>query len=73
MLAGKDRNLKEGAWTEMSPQLMTVNDVADYLRVKPSTVYEWAGSGKLPGVKVGRLWRFERTEIEKWVRKNRQG
>ena len=58
---------------EENPQLMTVEDVAEYLRVKPSTVYEWASSSKLPGVKVGRLWRFERSEIEKWVRENRQG
>jgi len=49
------------------PEIMTV------LRIKTSTVYEWAANGKLPGVKVGRLWRFERTEIEKWVRENRQG
>jgi len=55
------------------PEIMTVEDVADYLRIKTSTVYEWAASGKLPGVKVGRLWRFERSEIEKWVRENRQG
>ena len=60
--------MKEG-----NPQLMTVEDVAEYLRVKPSTVYEWAANGKLPSVKVGRLWRFERSEIEKWVRENRQG
>jgi len=56
-----------------NPQLMTVEDVAEYLRVKASTVYEWASNGKLPGVKVGRLWRFERSEVEKWVRENRQG
>jgi len=56
-----------------SPQLMTVGDVANYLRIKTSTVYEWAANGRLPGVKVGRLWRFERAEIEKWVRNNRQG
>jgi len=56
-----------------NPQLMTVDDVAEYLRIKASTVYEWAANGKLPGVKVGRLWRFERSEIEKWVRENRQG
>jgi len=55
------------------PEIMTVEDVAEYLRIKTSTVYEWASNGKLPGVKVGRLWRFERSEIEKWVRENRQG
>jgi len=58
---------------EENPQLMTVEDVAEYLRIKPSTVYEWASNGKLPGVKIGRLWRFERLVIEKWVHENRQG
>ena len=53
---------------ENSP-LMTVEDVAEYLRVKPSTVYEWAGNGKLPAVKVGRLWRFHRGQIEAWIQK----
>ena len=47
---------------------MTVEEVADYLRVRPSTVYEWAKRGKIPAVKMGRLWRFESEEIEAWVR-----
>jgi len=53
---------------EEKPPLMTVEDVAEYLRVKTSTVYEWAKDGKLPGAKVGRLWRFQREQIEDWVR-----
>jgi len=65
---GKNRNSKEGMPSKMDAHLMTVEDVADYLRVKPSTVYEWAKQGKLPASKVGRLWRFERKEIEAWVR-----
>ena len=47
---------------------MTVEEVADYLRIKPSTVYEWAKQGKIPAVKMGRLWRFGREEIEAWVK-----
>lgn len=49
-------------------RLMTVEEVSDYLRVKRSTVYEWARSGRIPAVKVGRLWRFETEKIEAWVR-----
>lgn len=52
----------------MAKELMTVNEVAAYLRVKPSSVYEWAQAGKIPAAKVGRLWRFHRDEIEAWVR-----
>lgn len=52
----------------MAKELMTVDEVAEYLRVKPSSVYEWAQNGKIPAAKVGRLWRFHRDEIEAWVR-----
>lgn len=47
---------------------MTVEEVAEYLRIRPTTVYEWAKSGKIPAVKMGRLWRFESEEIEAWVK-----
>ncbi|MFW6106558.1 MAG: helix-turn-helix domain-containing protein [bacterium] len=49
-------------------ELLTVDEVADFLRVKPSTVYEWAKQGKIPASKVGRLWRFSRKDVEAWVR-----
>lgn len=52
----------------MNKRLMTVEEVAEYLRVRPSTVYDWAKTGKIPGVKMGRLWRFEIGEIEAWVK-----
>jgi len=52
----------------MSTKLMTAEEVAKYLRVRLATVYEWAKGGKIPASKVGRLWRFERAEIETWMR-----
>ena len=52
----------------MTSELMTVEEVAEYLRVKPSSVYEWVKNGKIPAAKVGRLWRFQREQIEEWVR-----
>ena len=53
---------------KMTDRLMTVEEVAAYLRVKPSTVYKWAKDGRVPAAKVGRLWRFDREEIEAWVK-----
>ena len=52
----------------MADRLMTVGEVAEYLRVKRSTVYKWAKDGKIPAAKVGRLWRFDRGQIETWVK-----
>lgn len=55
----------------MSDKLMTVEEVAEYLRVKVPTVYEWAKEGKIPAAKVGRLWRFERDDIDAWVQEQK--
>jgi PTS system nitrogen regulatory IIA component len=48
-------------------QIMTIEEVADYLRVSERTVYEWAQKGEIPCGKLGTSWRFRRSEIERWV------
>jgi PTS system nitrogen regulatory IIA component len=50
-----------------SHDIMTVEEVADYLRVSERTVYEWAQKGEIPAGKLGTTWRFKRSEIERWV------
>ena len=47
--------------------IMTVEEVAEYLRVSERTVYEWAQRGEIPAGKLGTTWRFKRREIERWV------
>lgn len=47
---------------------MTVADVADYLRLSRSKVYEMAQRGEIPCSKVARRWRFSREEIDAWMR-----
>lgn len=54
----------------MNHEIMTIEEVAEYLRVSERTVYDWAQKGQLPGGKLGTTWRFKRVDIEKWV--NRQ-
>ena len=49
------------------PEIMTVQEVAEYLRVSERTVYEWATQGTIPCGKLGTTWRFKRSEVEKWV------
>ncbi len=48
-------------------EIMTVEEVARYLRVSERTAYDWANSGELPGGKLGTTWRFKRSEVERWV------
>ncbi|MBN2147904.1 MAG: helix-turn-helix domain-containing protein [Anaerolineales bacterium] len=50
--------------------LLTVEEVARYLRLQPGTVRGMARRGELPVVKVGRRWRFKRSQIESWLREN---
>jgi excisionase family DNA binding protein len=47
-------------------KIMTLEEVAEYLRVKPQTIYTWAQENKIPAAKIGREWRFRKTVIDKW-------
>jgi PTS system nitrogen regulatory IIA component len=46
---------------------MTVDEVADYLQVRPSTIYQWTHQGFIPHVKLGNLVRFRLSQVDKWV------
>ena len=47
--------------------ILTIDEVAKYLRVSGRTVYDWAQRGEIPSGKIGTVWRFKKAEIEKWV------
>lgn len=51
------------------PEIMTIEEVAEYLRVSERTVYDWASKGEIPCGKIGTAWRFKRSDIEEWVNK----
>ncbi len=51
----------------MDHEIMTIEEVAAYLRVSERTVYDWAQKGQLPCGKLGTTWRFKRSDIEGWV------
>ena len=53
---------------EITPEeVMTVKEVADYLRLAESTVYRLVKRGSLPGRKLGGNWRFSRKNLDKWL------
>ena len=48
-------------------EIMTLEEVARYLRVSDRTIYDWASKGDIPGGKIGTSWRFKRTDIKQWL------
>ena len=53
-------------------EIMTIEEVARYLRIPVSTVYRLAQQGRIPASKVGRQWRFSRKALERWIESGSQ-
>ena len=47
-------------------EIMTLEEVAAYLRLKPQTIYTWAQEKKIPAAKLGNQWRFKKSIIDEW-------
>jgi len=47
--------------------LLNIHQVADYLQLNLSTVYQWAQQGRLPAIKLGGRWRFRRADLDRWL------
>jgi excisionase family DNA binding protein len=54
----------------MAEQLLTLEQVAEYLNVDKFTVYRLLNDKELPAFKVGNQWRFKRKRLENWLMKN---
>ena len=51
----------------MDTEIMTIKEVAEYLKITEKTAYRLASEGKIPGFKVGGAWRFRQSEVEAWI------
>lgn len=56
----------------MTDQILTLREVAAYLKLAEKTAYKLAAEGKLPGFKVGGSWRFKCVDIENWIEQNKK-
>ena len=54
-------------WCPMTDEILTIKEVADYLRLAEKTAYKLAAAGKLPGFKVGGSWRFQTEDVQQWI------
>ena len=55
----------------MDTNILTIREVAEYLRITEKTAYRLASEGKLPGFKVGGSWRFKKGELDGWIEKQK--
>jgi excisionase family DNA binding protein len=56
----------------MTDQIMTIKEVAEYLKLTEKTAYRLAAEKKLPGFKVGGSWRFKTVDLEAWIEKQKE-
>ena len=54
-------------------KVLTVEEVADFLQIHPSTVYRLLKNRRIPAFRMGSDWRFNQESIEQWVKKMEDG
>ena len=55
----------------MKDEILTLKEVAAYLKLAEKTAYKLAAEDKLPGFKVGGSWRFKAKDVERWIEKQK--
>ena len=53
------------------PEIMTLQQVAEYLKFSKDKVYHMANAGKIPAIKIGKQWRFDKNDLNKWIDKHK--
>jgi len=53
-------------------EILTIKELASYLKIAEKTAYRFVSEGRIPGFKVGGSWRFRRSEIERWITEQEQ-
>jgi excisionase family DNA binding protein len=49
------------------PQIMTTKELAKYLKLHEITICKYAAEGKIPGIRIGGVWRFDKDAVDKWI------
>jgi len=52
----------------MDEKLLSVDDICDYLGIGRETVYKWIEVKRLPAYRLGRLWKFKKKEVDRWLK-----
>jgi len=54
--------------SEFEDRWLSVEEICKYLGISNDTVYRWIDKRDMPASKVGRLWKFKRSEVDEWVK-----
>ena len=54
-------------------EILTLKQVADFLKVTERTIYRLAAAKKIPAFRVGGTWRFSKAEINQWIQRQSEG
>jgi excisionase family DNA binding protein len=49
------------------PEIMTTKEVAEYLKLHEITICKYAAEGAIPAKRIGRVWRFDKEIIDRWI------
>ena len=55
----------------MDDRWLSVGEIAEYLGISKDSVYAWIEKKGLPAHRIGRLWKFKRSEVDEWVHKGK--
>jgi excisionase family DNA binding protein len=55
----------------MTDRWLSVDEIADHLGLKPDTIYKWVRNKDMPAHKVGRLLKFQKKEVDQWVKEGK--
>jgi len=73
LLSNREVTKQEGTlMVNTPPEIMTISETAEYLRISLSSLYKLAQDGRIPCQKVGRHWRFRKASIDRWLEQNLQ-
>jgi len=53
-------------------RLIDIDELAEYLKLQKQTIYNWLHQRKISGIKVGGVWRFDRKEVDLWLKSKRR-
>ena len=61
------RNGDESRGHSLDNEILTIEEVAAYLRLTPQTIYKWAQEKRIPAAKLGKEWRFRKSILDHWL------
>ncbi|MBN2374353.1 helix-turn-helix domain-containing protein [bacterium] len=56
----------------MTQEILTLQELAELLKLSDRTIYNYAQRGLIPGIKIGAAWRFRKDDVEKWLEDKRR-